>query len=103
MSNIAIADIYLMGHDHRRGCVPCNPRIHLTSTSPDKELHVKEKTPWLGRTGSFLKAYEDGRKSYNVDAGRGPASLGWIEFEITPIRNRRDGGDTIDIQIRGTS
>ena len=103
MTTTAIADFYLMGHDHKRGCIPSTPRLELTSTGTGAELNVKERTPWIGRTGSFLKAYENGKVSYNVDAGRSPASLGWIEFEITPYRNRQDDRDTVEFQIRGTS
>jgi len=103
MLSTADADFYLMGHTHGKGCIPSTPRLRLTSTGPNAELCVKERTPWLGRTGSFLKAYEPGRVSYNVDAGRSPCSLGWIEFEITPVRVREDGNDYIEFRIRGTT
>jgi hypothetical protein len=103
MTTTAVADFYLMGHDHKRGCIPSTPRLQLTGGATSKELNVKERTPWIGRTGSFLKAYENGRVSYNVDAGRSPASLGWIEFEITPYRCTKDDMDTIEFTIRGTS
>jgi hypothetical protein len=103
MTTTAVADFYLMGHDHKRGCIPSTPRLQLTNGGSKGELNVKERTPWIGRTGSFLKAYENGRISYNVDAARSPASLGWIEFEITPYRCRKDKRDTIEFMIRGTS
>lgn len=99
MASGADADIYLMGHTHGKGCIPSTPRIKLVSGGGSRELCVRERTPWLGRTGSFLKAYEDGKVSYNVDAGRAPMSLGWIEFEITPIRVK----DAIELRIRGTA
>lgn len=101
MSSSAIADLYLMGHDHKKGCIPSSPRLTLVGYS--KKVTVRQRVPWLGRTGSFLKAYEDGRVSYNVDAARSPAALGWIEFEITPVRIREDGDDFIELQVRGTS
>jgi hypothetical protein len=101
MQQTADADIFLMGHDHKRGVVPSNPRIKISRGNGGK-LHVKERTPWLGRTGSFLKAYENGSVSYNVDCGRSPASLGWIEFELTPIRSQSNG-DKVSIRIRGIS
>jgi len=41
--------------------------------------------------------------SYNVDVGRPPCALGWIEFEITPQRDQHDGHDAIRFKIRGTS
>jgi hypothetical protein len=103
MSTTAVADFYLMGHDHKKGCIPSTPRLILNSSGKNAELNVKEKTPWLGRTGSFLKAYENGRISYNVDAGRSPATLGWIEFEITPRRRVVNGSDTFEFDIRGTA
>lgn len=106
MATTAVADLYLMGHDHKKGCIPSTPRLTLTSAGQGQELTVREKTPWLGRTGSFLKAYENGRVSYNVDAARSPAALGWIEFEITPRRIRSGTGpdsDRIELTVRGTS
>jgi len=102
MLSTADADIYLMGHTHGKGCIPSSPRIVLKD-SRDKGVFIRERTPWLGRTGSFLKAYESGRVSYNVDAGRSPASLGWIEFEITPVRVRAGDEDHIELRIRGTA
>jgi len=94
-----------MGHDHKKGCIPSSPRLTLVSGGKNPELTVRERTPWLGRTGSFLKAYENGRVSYNVDAARSPCALGWIEFEITPVRrtNRATKEDRIEFNIRGTS
>lgn len=103
MLTTADADFYLMGHDHKKGCVPSSPRLKLVSSSIESELRVRERTPWLGRTGSFLKAYEPGRVSYNVDAGRSACALGWIEFQITPKRCRVGGEDVIEFDIRGTS
>ena len=103
MSSTADADFYLMGHDHKKGAVPSTPRLRLLSSSSNSELRVRERTPWLGRTGSFLKAYEPDRVSYNVDAGRSACALGWIEFEITPKRVRVGNEDFIEFDVRGTS
>jgi hypothetical protein len=107
MAGTADADIYLMGHDHKKGCIPSAPRLKLISKGLNAELNVQERTPWLGRTGSFLKAYEPGQVSYNVDAGRSACSLGWIEFEVTLHRDQSktkgNEHDNLRIQIRGTS
>jgi hypothetical protein len=103
MSATAEADIYLMGHTHAKGCIPSSPRLRLHNTSQKPYVHLNERTPWLGRTGSFLKSYEPDRVSYNVDAGRSACALGWIEFEITYTRTERGGHDRIECQIRGTS
>jgi predicted phosphodiesterase len=102
MLNAADADIYLMGHTHGKGCIPSSPRIKLVDDKKGGVI-VRERTPWLGRTGSFLKAYESGKASYNVDAGRSPCALGWIEFEITPVRIHTNGEDRLELRIRGTS
>ena len=99
----ADADIYLMGHTHGKGCIPSSPRLKLISSGNNAELNVRERTPWLGRTGSFLKAYEDNKVSYNVDAARSPCALGWIEFEITPVRVKTNDNDYMETRIRGTA
>ena len=103
MAQTAEADIYLMGHTHAKGCIPSSPRLRLMRSSHKPYIHLEERTPWLGRTGSFLKAYEPDRVSYNVDAGRSACALGWIEFELTYTRTEKGGHDRIDCQIRGTS
>jgi len=103
MSTTAVADFYLMGHDHKKGCIPSTPRLVLSGGSKNGELTVRERVPWLGRTGSFLKAYEPGRVSYNVDSARSPSTLGWIEFEITPRRSQANGDDVVSFDIRGTA
>lgn len=101
MQAVAEADIYLMGHDHSKGAIPAKPRLRLTSGT--QGLNVKERTPVLGRTGSFLKAYEPGMVNYNVDACRAPAALGWIEFDLTIVRDRKDGANSLSVKIRSTS
>jgi hypothetical protein len=103
MLQTADADFYLMGHTHAKGCIPSSPRLRLVTCPVAPFVALQERTPWLGRTGSFLKAYEPGRVSYNVDAGRSPCALGWIEFEITPKRIREGNQDKLSLQIRGTA
>ena len=44
------------------------------------------------RMGSFLKAYEPGDSNYNVDSGRGPASLGWVSVDLHLKRDRSKDG-----------
>jgi hypothetical protein len=108
-SELAEGDVFLMGHDHRRGIVPKNPKLRLVHNTRTGGVGLKAREIWLGRTGSFLKAYEPGRVSYNVDAARSPSSLGWVELEITPVRKQVDrkpgrrGEDVLELQIRGTA
>lgn len=101
MQNVMDADIYLMGHDHGKGCVPAKPRLRLTQGGG--KLSVKERTPVLGRTGSFLKAYEPGMVNYNVDVCRSPSALGWIEFDLTLIRDQAENADEMSVKIRSTT
>jgi hypothetical protein len=98
MAAYADAEIYLMGHDHSRGVIPAKPRLRIGTTRG--ELRLRERTPWFGRTGSFLASYDPGHPSYNVDAGRGPCSLGWIEFEIT-LRKSGTKPRQYSLDIRG--
>jgi hypothetical protein len=99
MAEWADADIILQGHDHKRGALPLNPTLSLSSNASGA-LHVKERQRWVGRTGSYLKAYIDGEANYNVDAGRGPCSLGHIRFELMPTRSQKDGCERYSVGIR---
>jgi hypothetical protein len=81
LDEVAVADAYIMGHDHKRGVLPATPRLVLEESHG--KLSVRERTGWIIRSGSFLKAYQDGKRSYNVDAGRAGCSLGWTELELT--------------------
>lgn len=85
MRDHAEADCYVMGHDHKRMVIPANPRMHLDSHSKNG-MRLRERQAWLVRSGSFLKSYEDGQVSYNVDSARGPSSLGHVELEFTVSR-----------------
>lgn len=84
LREIAIADIYAMGHNHDKGVVPAYPKLYLAHNSRSG-LEIKDRQSWLIRSGSFLKAYEPGRVSYNVDAARGPCALGHVELHVTPM------------------
>lgn len=99
MREHAEADVYIMGHDHKRMAVPATPRLSLIHTKTG--LAVKSRQQWLVRSGSFLASYRDGESNYNVDAGRGPSSLGHVELIITPKDSLKSGGngsgDTLDI------
>ncbi len=81
MRDHAEADAYVMGHDHKRGVFPANPRLSIERIRM-RELRLKQRQSWLIRSGSFLKSYEHNHASYNVDAARGPSSLGHVELEI---------------------
>jgi hypothetical protein len=101
MREHAEADCYVMGHDHKRGVFPANPRMTLENSSGG--LRLRERQSWLVRSGSFLKAYEDGGVSYNVDSARGPCSLGHVELELTYRVVKRDEGRDWKLDVRGIS
>lgn len=100
MAEHADARIYLMGHTHDRGIMPLQSRMRRV---PGK-FRVREETRFAGRTGSFLKAYEHGQSSYNVDAGRAPANLGWIHFDLSLRRLTADDGEReLTVEIKGVA
>lgn len=102
------ADILLHGHDHKAGA------MQLPSLRCDRGMgnhyRIKDFNRIIGRTGSYLKAYEAGKKSYAVDAMMRPSTLGCLELHITPKRympfkgRRPDGSEIRDdyrwIQIK---
>jgi predicted phosphodiesterase len=82
MAEGAEADIYAMGHDHKRIASPGQPRLFLQNNSRSG-LKVEQREPVVIRSGSYLASYEPGVVNYNVDACRTPASLGHVEVIIT--------------------
>lgn len=98
MAEYVDARLMLMGHTHDRGVYPLQSRIRRV---PGK-FRVREETRFAARTGSFLKAYESGESSYNVDAGRAPANLGWIYFLMNLRKLTDDDGERgLIVDIRG--
>lgn len=101
MREAAEADVYAMGHDHKRSVTPANPKLHLVCHRATSTLTLREKQQWLLRTGSFLKAYEDGEVSYNADAARGPCSLGHVELECVFINTSAENKNVRRLDVRG--
>jgi hypothetical protein len=86
LAEMAEADIYLMGHDHRRG-IAMGSRMKLTDGTA-VGLRVKERRQLYIRTGSFVKAYEAGTPSYVSRKALNPADLGVVRVLIEPKRVR---------------
>lgn len=93
----AEADIFIMGHDHKRGAVPMSPRLYLDNTSREG-LKVRQRETWAIRSGSFLASFRDNEVNYNVDACRTPCSLGHVELILTPQRKDAKEGAGFKIQ-----
>jgi len=91
------ADIYIMGHDHRRIAVPMSS---LYIKNCPNGLRVKEHTQWLVRSGSFKRAYVEGQDNYEVGKYY-PNSLGIVKIDCGFKRHRKDGDDIVtpDIHI----
>lgn len=101
MAEGAEADIFAMGHDHKRGAVPGQPRLFLKTTKAGLDLESRE--PVILRTGSFLKSFEPNRSNYNVDACRPPSSLGHVELIVTVKRHRTVEEDSLNVEMRTLS
>ena len=98
MVMIADADIYLMGHDHRKS-VAIRNKLVLSGTSP---AVLANKKILMARTGSFLKGYVPDAPSYIAKAQLTPTDLGVVKIELTPRRNRKDGNDQFYLDIQAS-
>jgi hypothetical protein len=95
MSNVGEANIYLMGHDHRKS-VALKTRLALGQGC---ELKLSQHKILLGRTGSFLKGYVDGQPSYIARSMMTPTDLGTLKIELTPKRSCADKQDVFYIDL----
>lgn len=104
MSRVCRADIYLMGDNHARGCVPTGDTLEIAQKPQRGTYEIRARQTWLGRTGSFLRSYMTDIESYVVDRCLQPSSLGWIEFDLTMHRKQSSNGrhDEITLTITGT-
>ena len=101
----AEADLYLMGHQHKRVGAH-QPRFYLTE-GRDPILIAREKC--LVGTGSYLKGYMQGSKRGGVAAGgyvetamMTPVSLGSPLIQITPRRVQKSDHEVRDLEIEVT-
>lgn len=92
MAEAANADIYCMGHDHKKSAGTCSK---LVLSGAGDNLKVRHKKQLFIRSGSFLKGYEKGKVSYVVDSAMNPTDLGVTKIEITPKKS--NGEYTIDL------
>lgn len=94
------ADIYIMGHDHKRGAVPDSTLYAPGTTSKDCLPIIKQRRQWMIRSGSFLKAYVEGEAGYVVGRLLKPAELGCVKLEVKLIRSRNGGMDLCTPDVR---
>ncbi len=98
MSETAEADIYLMGHDHKKSIALKN-RLCLSNAANIKLTHRKIL---LGRTGAFLRGYVPDKASYIARAAMSPTDMGVIKIELTPKRNRKNNEDIFYIDVHAS-
>lgn len=96
MAEAAEADLYLMGHDHKRGALPLN-RLRLNGSGAS--LSLSNRKVYLGRTGSFLRGYVPGERSYVADGMMNPCDLGVVVYTLTPRRIKTNWEDRLEIDI----
>jgi len=95
MCNVGEADIYLMGHDHKKS-VALKTRLSLNGSG---KLTLHQHKILLGRTGSFLRGYVDGEPSYIARGAMAPTDLGTLKIELTPKRDQRNSKDIFYIDM----
>lgn len=97
MESIAQADIYLMGHDHKKS-VGMMSRLWLHGRKPK----LLNKKIIFARTGSFLKAYDPDKSSYIVKRQYRPADLGTVSITVTPRCNNINGLKVRELDLNAT-
>ena len=95
MTGLGEAQIYLMGHDHRKS-------IAMKSRMYHQDSRLRHKKILLGRTGSFLLGYVDGQPSYVAKGAMTPSDLGVIKIELTPRRNMKNKEDDYYIDLHAS-
>lgn len=98
MAESAEADIYLMGHDHKKSVAFIN-RLRLVS---GRGVRLTHRKILMARTGSFLKGYVEGKPTYIADRALNPTDLGVVKIELTPKRIHRGGVDVSEVDIHAS-
>ena len=100
MMDAAEADVYLMGHDHRKS-VSTKSRIRLSHATSSMSLDNRKIV--LARTGGFLRGYVKGKASYIADGAYSPCDIGTVTITMTPQRkwtienNKRHDARWVDL------
>jgi len=96
-----VADLYFMGHDHKRGVWPESVLV-IQNNGNRGRMITKQKRQLLCRTGSFLRGYVDGMDSYVADRLLRPCELGAIKLEVKIKRDRSGGIDSTMADIHAS-
>lgn len=93
------ADIYVMGHDHKKNAGTTS-RLYFARRG--EECLVKERKKVFVRAGSFVRGYVPGKKSYVADGAMNPTDLGFVTLRLTLRRDKKKGGRGAWIDIKPT-
>ena len=83
MIKAADADIYLMGHDHKKH-IAMQSRLRLSDSRAGLSLENRKLV--MARTGGFLKGYVNEQSSYIADKAYSPVDMGTVTITMTPKR-----------------
>ena len=72
------ADVYVMGHTHKRIAFP------TVVTGIDRNGNITAETRYHINSGSFLRCALPDAVTYTEAKGKKPVSLGWVELELRP-------------------
>jgi hypothetical protein len=96
MMDAAEADIYLMGHDHKKAI---GTKTKLTLSSGGNNFGLSHKKILFGRTGSFLRGYVPEHASYVAKGAMSPTDMGVLKIELTPKRSQKGVNDIFYVDI----
>ena len=91
-----VADLYVEGHDHQRIAHPCSV---LVPSNGKYGYTIKQKRQLLCRSGSFVKAYQDGSNSYEIFRLYRPSDLGALKVIISFHRDAKNGEERVITDI----
>jgi hypothetical protein len=93
MTEVAEADVFLMGHDHKKSIAT---KTKLVLTGNGDNITLNHKKILFGRTGSFLVGYKSDVDSYVAGRCLPPTDLGVLRIYMKPKRERiRENGETV--------
>jgi len=80
------ADVFLMGHVHKKICID-RDKLYVTMSG---EPVLKEKKQLFGVCGTYYKNYENDSRSYTEKRGYSPTPTGSLKIRIEPFRHSQE-------------
>jgi len=96
MTDVAQADIYIHGHNHQRNALVVPKALFLNHSCT-----VKARKMVLCNSGSFLRAYVDGKESYAVKHWMKPTDIGTCTIIMVPTRreSKEESDSFVDFKV----